>query len=60
MKFIAYFTHEEYGYYEFEAKDMNEADELMEKFQCEANFPDDFDRVKNGGWAMVDLNEEDK
>jgi len=58
MKFIAYFTHEEYGYYEFEAKDMEEADELMVKFQNEGNFPDDFDRVKDEGWEMVDLGKE--
>ena len=57
MKLIAYFTHEEYGYYEFEAKDKDEADELMEKFQCEANFPDDLDSVKNDGWVIVDLND---
>ncbi len=60
MKFIAYFTHEEYGYKEFEAKDMEEADELMEKFNYEGNFPDDLDRVKNEGWVMVDLSKEFK
>jgi len=55
MKFRAYFTHEEYGYKEFEAKDMEEANKFMEKFQSEAKFPDDFDSVKNEGWIMADL-----
>jgi len=55
MKFIAYFTHEEYGYKEFEAKDQEEADQKMGKLQSEGNFPDDFDRVKNEGWVMADL-----
>ena len=57
-RYIVYFTHEEYGYKEFEAKDMEEANELMVKFQNEGNFPDDFDRVKDEGWEMVDLGKE--
>ena len=57
MKFIAYFTHEEYGYYEFEAKDKNEAEEILEKFNYEANFPDDLTSVKDNGWEQVDLDE---
>ena len=59
MKFIAYFTHEEYGYYEFEAKDMEEADKKMEEFNNNANFPDDLTHTKENGWEMVDLNKED-
>ena len=55
MKFIAYFTHEESGYYEFEAKDENEADKILEKFNYEANFPDDLTSVKDNGWEQVDL-----
>ena len=58
MKFIAYFTHEEYGYYEFEAKDIEEADKKMEEFNNNANFPDDLTHRKDTGWEMVDLNKE--
>ena len=55
MKFIAYFTHEEYGYYEFEAKNLDEAEEILEKFNYEANFPDDLTYTKDNGWEQVDL-----
>ena len=55
MKFIAYFTHEEYGYYEFEAKDMIEADHKMEDFNDEANFPEDLTSVKDNGWEQSGL-----
>ena len=55
MKFIAYFTHEEYGYYEFEAKNKIEANLILKKFSYEANFPDDLTSVKNNGWEQVDL-----
>ena len=62
MKFIAYFTHEEYGYYEFEAKNKKEAYKILDKFNCEANFPDDLTSVKDNGWEQVDLDivKEDK
>ena len=55
MKFIAYFTHEEYGYYEFEAESKEKAEENLEKFNNEANFPDDLTHIKDNGWEQVDL-----
>ena len=55
MKFIAYFIHEEYGYYEFEAKDEIEADYKMIDFNNEANFPDDLTTVKDNGWEQAGL-----
>ena len=60
MKFTAYFKHEEYGYYEFEAKDRAEADEILEKFNREADFEKDLTRIKDNGWEQVDLEEDKK
>ena len=57
-KYIVYFSHEEFGYKEFEAENDDKADKIIEDMQMNGNFPDDFDRVKDEGWEFVDLDKE--
>jgi len=59
-KYTVYFSHEEFGYKEFEAKDKEEANKVVKEMEQNGNFPDDFDRVKNEGWEFVDLDEDGK
>jgi pentatricopeptide repeat protein len=58
-KYIVYFSHEEFGYKEFEAKDIEEADEIVERMESEGHFPDDFDRVKDEGWVNQGIEKQD-
>ncbi len=59
MKFIQYFTKEVYGYYEFEAKDKEEADEKMEKFYTYGEFEKQL-HIRNDGWSMGDSQQGNK
>lgn len=56
MKYIAYFTEDKYGYFEFEAKDRDAAEERIDRFLTYADLNKQL-KTKTNGWQMIDLDE---
>jgi len=48
-KYIVYFSREQYGYKEFEAKNNEHTEEIIEDMELNGKFPDIFDSVKDEG-----------
>ena len=57
-EYTVYYSRAMYGYKTFNAKDDEQADDIIEDMELNGNFPDDFDRVKDEGWEFVDYDKE--